>query len=132
MGDPGGHDCPPCVAVIEDIFAFAREGAKDGAVAGPEGALIGAGLGLGIGVVANGGDLPLDTFQVGALRMRTATPFSRCRSRVGVRALSPLKQAKARQLSLLKMEGERHDARCAARGDAARGHTHESATEQPD
>jgi RHS repeat-associated protein len=55
MGDPDGHDCPPCVAVIEDIFAFAGEGAKEGAAAGPEGALIGAGLGLGIGVVANGG-----------------------------------------------------------------------------
>jgi RHS repeat-associated protein len=55
FADLDGHDCPPCVAVIEDIFAFAGEGAKDGAVAGPEGALIGAGLGLGIGVVANGG-----------------------------------------------------------------------------
>jgi hypothetical protein len=55
VGDPDGHDCPPCVAVIEDIFAFAGEGAKEGAVAGPEGALAGAGFGLAIGVVANGG-----------------------------------------------------------------------------
>jgi hypothetical protein len=22
MGDPDGHDCPPCVALIEDIFGF--------------------------------------------------------------------------------------------------------------
>jgi RHS repeat-associated protein len=57
MGDPDGHDCPPCVAVA-DLFTFAQEGAEVGAVAGPGGALAGFGLLLGVGVIAEGGGRP--------------------------------------------------------------------------